>query len=296
MIRMSQPSGQAGPEVGFSVNGQNNQVPAEPISEPPTATTSHIHRRPRTPAESFKPAKLGKDRHKQASQDPKSVRDMIAMVSHDLRTPLASIHGTLALLRLGVCGQLPPQALEAIQIAERGSTRLIKLINDLLDIEKLESGKPVISLGAGNTKTIIDKSIDAVSGLTQIFNIRIQVPERNFEVYADEDRIVQVLVNLLSNALKFSPNGSTVTISIRRRGNDLEFRVADQGPGIAADAQSELFKRFSQIQTVASGKLTGSGLGLVISKAIVQAHRGEIGVESKLGHGATFWFTLPAAS
>src|SRR6185437_8976642 len=153
---MAQPSGQAGRKVGYSVNGS-----AEINSIPP-ALPAKAHRRSKA-GEAIKPTG-GKDRYKAPLDNPKYVRDLIAMVTHDLRTPLTSIHGMLSLLRLGACGELPEKALEAILIAERGSRRLLKMVDDLLDIEMLESSKPSIRYSLTSCATIIQKSVDALIG------------------------------------------------------------------------------------------------------------------------------------
>jgi signal transduction histidine kinase len=296
----TQPSGQAGQagqEVGFTVNDNGKVVP--PLSIEPPRT----HRR--NTGQHSKSLKSGKDRHKQSLQspnpdpnpNPKHIREIITMVSHDLRTPLTSIHGMLSLLSVGACGQLPPKALEAIQVAERGSTRLIALINDLLDIEMLESGQMNMDLKNGSTSALIKRSVEAVAGFASLHNIEIKVPEpepkNDYQLYADEDRLVQVLVNLLSNAVKFAPNGSSITISVVNKGRAVEFRVSDQGPGIPSAHQGSLFQRFRKLEDITSNKLAGSGLGLAICKAIIEAHHGHIGIESNAGDGSTFWFRLP---
>jgi signal transduction histidine kinase len=282
---MTQPSGQAGQEVGFSAKGNGELIPPTPIEPPRT------HRK--ATGDPLKANKQGKDRHKQSYQSPKHIRDVISMVSHDLRTPLTSIHGMLALLSVGACGQLPPKALEAIRVAERGSTRLIQLVNDLLDIERLETGRLPMNLKQGSSKALIQRSVEAIIGFAAMHNIHITIPVTDYELVADEDRLVQVLVNLLSNAVKFSPNESVIDISIVDKGQDIEFRVTDQGPGIPPTNLASLFQRFQQIENITSSKLVGSGLGLAICKAIVEAHKGQIGIESSLGNGSTFWFRLP---
>ncbi|HEY9790719.1 MAG TPA: HAMP domain-containing sensor histidine kinase [Candidatus Obscuribacterales bacterium] len=282
---MAQPSGQAGRKVGYSVNGS-----AEINSIPP-ALPAKAHRRSKA-GEAIKPTG-GKDRYKAPLDNPKYVRDLIAMVTHDLRTPLTSIHGMLSLLRLGACGELPEKALEAILIAERGSRRLLKMVDDLLDIEMLESSKPSIRYSLTSCATIIQKSVDALIGFADKHSIKIEVPTQSIEVNADEDRLVQVLVNLLSNAVKFSPDGSTISIEVAKADECVEFRVIDQGPGIDEEDRYCLFERFNQVQAVNSTKLSGTGLGLAICRAIVHAHHGEIGYETQVGKGSSFWFRIP---
>jgi signal transduction histidine kinase len=287
-----QSSGQAGQEVGLSVPG-DIQAKQAPSGEGSSTSAKTQHRRA-FPGAAGELTHAGKDHYKHSDGTPKELREMVTMLSHDLRTPLTSIHGTLSLLRLGACGELPPQALQAIQIAERGSTRLLKLINDLLDIERIESGHLPIAIRTTSTQAIIVKSVEAIAGLAEQHNMQLQLPQQDLEIDADEDRLVQVLVNLLSNAINYSPDASRIVVHICNTQNGVEFSVSDQGPGIPADRSRDLFERWKQVETISAGKLNGSGLGLSICKAIVYAHGGRIGFQNRLHGGSTFWFSIPA--
>jgi PAS domain S-box-containing protein len=223
-------------------------------------------------------------------------RDFVSTVSHELRTPLTSIRGALGLLASGTLGELDDDAREMVAVAERNSVRLIELINDILDFERLESGRMEIHPRRTSFSAIIERSLENVRTFADQEDVVVEVLSGNGEIVADEDRIVQVLVNLLSNAIKFSPAGSKVTIETSQLDGQIECRVIDRGRGIAPEAQGRLFKRFQQVDSSDRRERGGTGLGLAISKAIVQEHRGEIGVESVLGKGSTFWFRLPAES
>jgi PAS domain S-box-containing protein len=221
-------------------------------------------------------------------------RDFVSTVSHELRTPLTSIRGALGLLASGTLGELDADAREMVAVAERNSVRLIELINDILDFERLESGRMEMHPRRTTLRVVIDRSLENVRTFADQAGVEIEVTSDAGQVVADEDRIVQVLVNLLSNAIKFSPAGSTVSISSMVIGGQVECRVIDRGKGIPLEAQKNLFQRFQQVDSSDRRERGGTGLGLAISKAIVQQHEGEIGVESSPGVGSSFWFRLPA--
>lgn len=220
-------------------------------------------------------------------------KELVSMVSHDLRTPLTSIQTSLALIEVGACGEIPDRVRGEIAVAERSATRLINLINDLLDIEKMEAGKLEMTLQRTQSLSIFERSVEAVTAFADQHNITIAMPEIDYDLTADADRLVQVLVNLLSNAIKFSPDGSTIKLDVVEHNTSYEFRVSDQGPGIPSEYKDSVFERFKQVEGVSSAKLKGTGLGLAICKAIVQGHNGEIGVDSEVGQGTTFWFHVP---
>jgi CheY-like chemotaxis protein len=221
-------------------------------------------------------------------------QDFVSTVSHELRTPLTSIRGALGLVASGALGSLETEAKEMISVAERNSVRLISLINDILDFDRLESGRMEMHPRKMSMHTVIPRSIENVSTFADQEGVAIEVASDQGAMIADEDRIVQVLVNFLSNAIKFSPQGSTVTVASRVTEGQLECRVTDRGKGIAPDAQKRLFQRFHQADSSDSRRKGGTGLGLAISKAIIQQHGGAIGVESEPGSGSSFWFRLPA--
>lgn len=220
-------------------------------------------------------------------------QEFVAMVSHDLRAPLSAMKLTLEILLMGKYGQLNEDGLQRVKGNQSNIDRLMALVNDLLDIEKLESGQMQLDLQVSDIQEIFERSVQAVFGLAHSRRITITAAPEHFDVVADDDRIVQVLVNLLSNSIKFSPESSTIEVSAQPVEQFLEIRVTDNGRGIPKDKISLVFERFKQVSSDDAKKLGGSGLGLSICKSIVEAHKGTIGVESEEGMGTTFWFRLP---
>ena len=226
----------------------------------------------------------------------KMKKEFVATVSHELRTPLTSIRGSLSLLAGGALGDLPDEALEVVRIAERNTLRLIALINDILDLERLEAGKLEIEIRPTSLADIVARSLESVRGLADQGGITLVADSTTAIVLADQDRMVQVLVNLLSNAIKFSERGAEVMVQASPpQQGFVEVAVVDRGRGIPASHRDLLFQRFQQVETSDARKKGGTGLGLAISKAIVEQHGGTIRVESELGKGSTFTVRLPAA-
>jgi PAS domain S-box-containing protein len=222
-------------------------------------------------------------------------KEFVSTVSHELRTPLTSIRGSLTLLSVGAMGVLPEQAKKVLDIAERNTIRLIALINDILDIEKLESGKLDMVFETLTIGAVLERSSEAVKAFAEQNGIKLEIIPSSIQVYADGDRLVQVLVNLISNAVKFSPKGETVTVSVEETTNWLEVKVVDRGRGIPAKFKNLLFQRFQQVESSDAKKKGGTGLGLAICKGIIEAHGGNIGVDSEEGKGSCFWFRIPPA-
>jgi PAS domain S-box-containing protein len=222
-------------------------------------------------------------------------RQFVAMVSHELRTPLTSIRGSLGLAAAGKLGQLPDKALRAVTIAERNTVRLAALINDILDLEKLEAGKMDLHTETVQLGQIIERSLESVRAFADQHEIHLGLESEPKAVclLADGDRLVQVLVNLLSNAVKFSRKGGSVTISVEESPGWVMVAVTDTGRGIPEAYKERIFERFQQVEQADAKKRGGSGLGLAICKAIVEQHGGQIGVESEEGKGSRFWFRLP---
>jgi PAS domain S-box-containing protein len=230
--------------------------------------------------------------------------EFISVVSHELRTPLTSIHGSLGMLASGL---LPPDSERAkrlLQIATDSTERLVRLINDVLDIERIESGKVKMAKESGNVADLIEEAANVMQPLANKAGVNLIVSSLNVEVWADRDRIVQTLTNLLSNAIKFSPAGATVWLSasMEKTGSvspdgvneqEILFKVQDRGRGIPADKLESIFERFQQVDSSDSRKHEGTGLGLAICRSIIQQHGGQIWVESALDEGSTFYFTLP---
>src|SRR6202035_3069518 len=222
-------------------------------------------------------------------------QELISTVNHELRTPLTSIRGSLTLLASEVLGELPAEAAEVIALAERNCLRLIALINDILDLERLDRSPLQLRREPVPVSTLLTRSGEVVRGIADEQGVRIDLRPIPGPVLGDFDRLVQVLVNLLSNAIKFSPAGSEVTVSARALEETIELRVEDRGRGIAAADREIIFERFQQVEASDSRQKGGTGLGLAICKSIVEQLGGDIGVESEEGVGSVFWIRLAAA-
>lgn len=220
-------------------------------------------------------------------------KNLVAVVSHDLRSPLGSVMAFLEVLIRGSFGQLNERGLKLANRAEDELRRLMKLILDLLDLAKMESGKIEVFLSDTDLAKVLDRSVQAVEGLASKNEITIKRQETRYILLADEDRLIQVMVNLLSNAIKFSPAQTAIEIIITAVNNYAEISVIDQGKGIAKEMHEKIFKQFEQGPS--SQAAQGVGLGLAICKSIVEAHSGSIGVESAVGKGSRFWVRIPLA-
>lgn len=222
--------------------------------------------------------------------------EFVSTVSHELRTPLTSIAGSLGLLVGGAGGALPEKAGRLIAIAESNSRRLVRLINDILDMEKIQSGKLTFTLRPLDLGDLAQRAIDGMSGLSSETGVTLAyvAPDGPVTVHGDADRLTQVVTNLISNALKFSPRGGTVQVMVEVAGRHARLRVSDQGPGIPAEFRERIFGRFAQADSSDTRQKGGTGLGLAISKEIVERHGGRIWFESTPGLGATIFFELAA--
>jgi len=220
-------------------------------------------------------------------------QEFVAMITHDLRTPLASIKAMLELLAQPN-SNLSPEWRERVKQAEESSARLISLINDLLDLEKMQAGKLVIAPDICLIDDLVESSIETLQSFAESRNISISHQKSGLVVVADERRLVQVIVNLLSNAIKFSPPGSPITIGSIAVAKLVELRITDRGRGIPQDKVRTIFDRFEQLSGLDTGARGSTGLGLAICQEIIKAHGGNIGVESQEGAGSTFWFRLPS--
>ncbi|WP_300973089.1 ATP-binding protein [Sphingomonas sp. LHG3406-1] len=224
--------------------------------------------------------------------------DFVATVSHELRTPLTSISGSLGLLAGGAAGELGAKARRLIEIALNNSQRLIRLINDILDIEKIESGKMEFDNQELPLESLLQQVVDANSGYAEKHQVSMEVGAvpADAAIMADADRMSQVLTNLLSNAIKFSPVGGVVTLSVERFGKHWRISVIDRGPGISEEFRSRIFGKFAQADGSDSRLVGGSGLGLSIVKEIVLRSGGEVSFTSVAGEGSTFHVDLPAVA
>lgn len=226
------------------------------------------------------------------------VSEFYSVVSHELRTPLTSIRGALGLVEGGIVGEVSPEVLELITIARNSSDRLIRLINDILDLRKIEAGKIELRLGPIALSDMVQKTVSGITGYSVEKNVSVTTNvDFDAEIFVDSDRIIQVLTNLLSNAIKFSEQGETVELkAVHRDDEHIRFSVIDHGIGLEECDQERLFQKFQQLDSSDSRKSEGTGLGLAISKALVEFHGGTMGVNSQKGVGSEFWIELPLNS
>jgi PAS domain S-box-containing protein len=219
--------------------------------------------------------------------------EFISIVSHELRTPLTSIHGSLGMLASGLLDTNSETGKRLLEIAVDSTERLIRLINDVLDVERIESGKITMSKHLCQVSDLMSNAANVMRSMAEKFNVTLLTSPTSATVWADSDRMIQTLTNLLSNAIKFSPPGGTIWLSAKSINGQVEFQVKDQGRGIPADKLETIFERFQQVDATDSRNHDGTGLGLAICRNIIQQHGGKIWVESELGQGSTFYFTLP---
>ncbi|MDC0721209.1 GAF domain-containing sensor histidine kinase [Nannocystis bainbridge] len=221
----------------------------------------------------------------------------IATVSHELRTPVTSIRGSLSLLEHGMVGPLPEEALEMVRISRTNTERLLLVINDILDLEKLSAGQLDLSLRPVEPARVMKTAAESIRGMAAQAGVEVVVGDcAGAPVLADEARVIQVLNNLLSNAIKFSPRGARVDLSAEPGAcGRLRLCVTDRGPGIAPEHHARVFERFHQVDASDSRERGGTGLGLAIVKSIVEEHGGVVGLDSAPGRGSKFWFELPCA-
>lgn len=221
-------------------------------------------------------------------------QEFVAMVSHDLRAPLMSIQIIIELLAAGRFGELTAEGKTRLSLAEDEVDRLMRMIKDLLDLERLESGAGNLDMQPTPIDNVLREAYDVLSVLADKSSIVLEIDEHeNYIVNCEQDRIVQVLVNLVANSIKFSPNNSTIRIAITPINGQLEIGIADQGRGVPKELQDKIFDRFRQVERNDSKVKGGAGLGLAICKTLVEMHGGKIGVRCPESGGSIFWFTLP---
>ena len=221
--------------------------------------------------------------------------EFVSMVSHELRTPLTSISGSLGLLMGNAAGHLPETAMRLLKIAHANSQRLVRLINDILDLQKIESGQVVFHLKDLALRPLIEQTIDANRAFAQGFGVRIRLDagSDDGEVFADSDRLAQIVTNLLSNAIKFSPTGDEVVVAITRHGDYLRVSVRDHGPGIPDEFKPHMFEKFAQADSSDARQKGGTGLGLNIVKQLIVQHGGKVGFTPAPGGGTVFHVDFP---
>ncbi len=226
--------------------------------------------------------------------------DFVAIVSHELRTPLTSIRGSLGLIEGGIAGEIPPRAAQMVGIARNNADRLIRLVNDMLDLSKIEAGGVELRIVPLDPEELLVAVLAEIRGMAE--GARVRLVRAGLEdgggarpCLGDRDRVLQVLNNLLSNAIKVTPPDGAVEVSAGPGGpGRVRFEVRDQGPGVSAADSHRIFDKFRQIDPAGRDR-SGTGLGLPICKAILEELEGAIGVDSEPGQGSTFWFELPEA-
>jgi CheY-like chemotaxis protein/two-component sensor histidine kinase len=221
--------------------------------------------------------------------------DFVSTVSHELRTPLTSISGSLGLLQAGAMGALPEKAAAMIRIAYKNCGRLVRIINDILDIGKLEAGQLTLRMVSLSLAELLGQAIEANAAYAEHYGVRFILDGGSDDerVMADPDRLMQVVTNLLSNAAKFSRPGADVLIRVRPGSTTMRLEVEDTGPGIPEAFQGRIFQKFAQADASPTRRFEGTGLGLSIARQLVQAMGGTIGFSTVVGHGTIFYLELP---
>ncbi|MEA5463842.1 ATP-binding protein [Leptothoe sp. PORK10 BA2] len=234
--------------------------------------------------------------------------EFIAVVSHELRTPLTSLHGSLKLIATGRLGHLSYEGQQMLAVADESTDRLVRLVNNVLDLQRIESGDVTMDHGVCNAADLVEQAAEAMQTMAKQHRIEIQTQLQPLSIWADPDYIVQTLTNLIGNAIKFSAPNKKITLSLQpleSQPADLSpeqplpaaiFCVQDHGQGIPTDKLSSIFERFYQVDSSDSRKKGGTGLGLTICRKIIEQHGGTIWAESQIGKGSKFYFTIPLSA
>jgi PAS domain S-box-containing protein len=223
-------------------------------------------------------------------------QEFVSMISHDLKTPLNSLGILLEMLLKGVYGPVSEEAARLLEVANRSVWRLLNLIGQLLDLDKLDAGKFDLSIRRASITEIYDQAVVELEGIVKQKSLKISFAGEDRWVEVDAERLTQVVSNLLSNAAKYSPQGGEISVKFETGPDWFSVSVSDQGPGIPETKRAAIFDRFSQLSRQDAIERKGTGLGLAICKALVEAHGGYIGVKSSATGGSTFWFRMPLYS
>lgn len=237
-------------------------------------------------------------RAQEAQKEAQRVKqEFYQMVSHDLRTPLTTVQFFISVLLKGNYGELSGRGAKAAERSQSALTRLLSMVNSLLDIEKLSSEGFELELCKCRLEDLLRRASESVLGFAEMNKVSLELSIKDdIEFDADPDRIIQVLVNLISNAVKFSEEGQTVRLAGKLEGDRVEISVCDHGRGIPNESRARIFEKFKQVSKEDASEKGGTGLGLPICKMIVEAHGGEIGVESEMAKGSRFWFWIPLSA
>jgi signal transduction histidine kinase len=233
------------------------------------------------------------ERNQTLVESEQTKSELVSNVSHELRTPLASVLGFSSLM---LDRELPPDEMRRyLEVIRTEARRLAELLNDLLDIQRIEQGTIELRIDEVDLNDLLAAQVTLYSAQSADHELRLDASDDELVVYGDRDRLAQVIGNLLSNAIKYSPEGGVVEVSASLVGEDAWIWVRDEGLGIPADNQQRIFTKFFRGDVGRERGISGTGLGLVLARQIVEAHGGEIGFESKAGSGSTFWLQVPAA-
>lgn len=235
--------------------------------------------------------------HKMADDIEETARmrqELVSMLTHDLRSPLTSIQGCLEMLDAGMLGELNERGTKLVHLADRNSGRMMSLINDLLDIQKIKSGMMNIEIGEVEMAQLFEEVKLNVADWVKEHDIALVVGPSDYRVKGNAEKLTRVIFNLVSNAVKYSPRGGTITLTAEPVDNFVRVSVRDEGGGIPLEMQKSIFEKFQQANTEADKGKGGSGLGLAICQAIIGLHGGKIWVESEPGKGSAFYFTVPS--
>lgn len=233
-----------------------------------------------------------------SGERPGVLKDFVSMIVHEFRTPLTSLLGSFGLIRHSASDAMPKQTTALLDVAQRNAEKLKLMVDDLLDLGKAEAGKMQLSLDNIEIGAFARDSIEVNRPFARKYGILLRLDNRLGKAFvrADAARLDQVLTNLLSNAIKFSPQGRAVDVIVEREAGNIRVSVRDHGRGISRADQRQIFEKFVQVHGADSSHTHGTGLGLSVSKSIVEMHDGTIGVKSEPGAGSTFYFELPEIS
>jgi PAS domain S-box-containing protein len=221
--------------------------------------------------------------------------DFVSVVSHELRTPLTAIQGALGLLLGGAAGEIDPRSRELIEVAHANARRLVRLTNDLLDLQKVEAGRMTYRVVVGEISEIAERTIASMEPLAADKGVRLTLdrPKAGLFAAVDPDRIAQVLTNLLGNAIAVSDDGSVIEVRVLEEPEMARIEVQDHGPGIAQEDRERIWEKFVRAGSGAAARTQGTGIGLPLARALVEAHGGTIDFDTSIGEGTTFRVRIP---